>query len=104
MSDVDIPPSTSIKVRIVSFVRAFMLAHEISPSLNEIALHVGSTKPRVSRALDELVAAGRLLRKKRCPRGLSFPGDLDRAVAILRSEGWNIDGDLRRAAPPRVTK
>jgi len=104
MSAVDIPPSTSIKVRIVSFVRAFILAHDVSPSLNEIALHVGSTKPRVSRALDELVAAGRLVRRKRCPRGLSFPGDIDRAVSILRREGWNIDGELRRAISPRVTK
>ncbi|CAN5575709.1 hypothetical protein BH10PSE14_BH10PSE14_06560 [soil metagenome] len=104
MSDVDIPPSTSIKVRIVSFVRAFMLAHEVSPSLNEIALHVGSTKPRVSRALDELVAAGRLLRRKRCARGLSFPGDLDRALTTLRREGWIVDDDMRVLSPPRVTK
>ena len=88
----------------MSFVRAFMLAHDISPSLGEIALHVGSTKPRVTRALDELVAAGRLVRRKGCARGLAFPDDAARAVSILRREGWIVDEDLRHAMPARVTK
>lgn len=93
----DIPASTSIKVRIISFVRAFMLAHEVSPTLREIAMHVGSTKPTVSRHLDELVDAGRLCRNKGAARGLWFPTELDAAVTYLRRHGFTV---FRPNEPP----
>lgn len=97
MSDTAIPPSTSMKVHIISFVRAFILAHDVGPTLSEIALHVGSTKPRVSRALNELAAAGRIIREPGKARGISMPGDVERALAILRREGWIIDDGERSA-------
>ncbi|MBB4154161.1 SOS-response transcriptional repressor LexA [Sphingomonas jinjuensis] len=97
MSDTTIPRSTSLKVHIISFVRAFILAHDVGPTLSEIALQVGSTKPRVSRALNELAAAGRIIREPKKARGIRMPGDIERAVAILRREGWIVDDHCKSA-------
>ena len=83
-----IPQAIRIDVKIVSFVRAFRLTYDRGPSLREIMLEVGSgSKTAVSRAVGRLVTAGRLVRHG---DGLSVPGDVEAAVALLRRRGWEV--------------
>lgn len=83
-----IPRVIRSDVKVVSFVRAFRLTYDRGPSLGEIMLEVGAgSKATVSRTVGRLVAAGRLIRNR---DGLSVPGDVDAAVALLRRRGWQV--------------
>ncbi len=88
MNEQAIPRAVRVDVKIVSFVRAFRLTYDRGPSLREIMLEVGAgSKTAVSRAVNRLLTAGRLIRYS---DGLAVPGDVEAAVSLLKSEGWQI--------------
>jgi predicted transcriptional regulator len=96
-------PHGGVRAAVLGYVRSYQAANHDSPSLGEIAVGVGTSKPHVSAILDRLEEDGALRRLPagtRQKRPIVLANDLDSAIATLRALGWIIDNDVRSAAPP----
>lgn len=79
----------SFRLLVLGFVRDYWSEHGGSPSYGEIANGLGTYKNRVKRAVDSLVAGGKLLRTPGT-RGLRLPSDRDKAIQLLRDLGIDL--------------
>lgn len=98
--------TVNARAAVLSFVRAYLAAHDDSPSLGEIADGIRSTRANVARTLAGLERDGELVRlpaQPRCKRRIVLPEQQARALAMLRSLGWIVNGDIRALRSPDDT-
>jgi len=93
------PEMASFRLLVLAFVRDYIQTYSVSPSQNEIANALGTTRTRVRDALRSLVKDGLLL-KVAGERGLKLPSMRDEAVRQLRELGWTVDPRASSIAPP----
>lgn len=93
------PEMASFRLLVLAFVRDYIQTYAVSPSQNEIANALATTRTRVRDALRSLVKDGLLL-KAAGERGLKLPSMRDEALRQLRELGWQIDPGASSIAPP----
>lgn len=83
------PDMASLRLLVLSFVRAYIGRWGASPSYGEIAAATRSNRTRVRKAVRSLSDDGLILRAAG-PRGLSLPDRRDEALRVLKALGWEI--------------
>lgn len=95
--------ATTARALVLAFLRRYILAHGDSPSLGQIADHVGISKSHAKDILDRLErdrAIRRLPAMPRRKRRIVLTENQGRAVETLRALGWTINEDTRSADSP----
>lgn len=83
------PDMASLRLLVLSFIRAYIGRWGASPSYGEIAAATRSNRTRVRKAVRSLSDDGLILRAAG-PRGLSLPDRRDEALRVLKALGWEI--------------
>ena len=89
----------SFRLLVLVFVRDYHARLGEGPSYGEIAAHFDCSRSRVKKAVQRLVAEGRLERGPG-PRSLAPPSARDDAIAALERLGFTVDRDGKSLAPP----
>ena len=93
------PEMASLRLLVLDFVREYICRWGHSPSYGEIASGANTHREGARRAVKSLVA-DRMLLRVAGPRGLSLPSQRDQAIELLRQQGYVVDEDIGRVAPP----
>ena len=95
------PTMSSRKTMVLDFVTTWIGAHPGSwPSLLMIGRGTGISKERAAAIVRQLVKDKRILRRPGTKGGLMLPGELDKALHLLRAAGAIIDSDFACALAP----
>jgi DNA-binding MarR family transcriptional regulator len=96
-------PAGNVRADVLRYVRSYHQERHDTPSLGEIALAVGSTKPHVSRVLSKLEQDGALIRlpaPARSKRRIVLSDQRQEAIDTLRALGWTVNGEVNAADAP----
>lgn len=96
------PAMSSRKLLVKAFIEQFYAEHGMGPSNGEIAAGTGSDRDQVRRAIKVLSRARLIEYWPGVPRGVRPIGSTERALELLRADGWIINDDDQAIGPPLI--
>ena len=81
---------TPRQLKIVRFIRDYVAEHEIPPTMQEIADHLGVSRPTVFEHIEALEARGAIRRQRSISRGIALAPELAAEMRPVRLAGLRL--------------